>query len=51
MILKNPVDLGKIYRNAAPIPLLELEVTRETEYRLHVKITDPNKQRYEIPSR
>ena len=35
----------------SPISPLVVEFTQETESRLHVKIADPSKQRWEIPER
>jgi len=35
----------------SPISPLKVDVTRETENRLHIKVTDPNEQRWEIPER
>jgi hypothetical protein len=36
---------------ASPISPVVVEFTVETDHRLHVKISDPNKPRWEIPER
>lgn len=45
-----PPQDERIYRGT-PIVQLQLELTRETDTRLHIKISDPYNHRYEIPER
>ena len=52
MTLVNKVSSGLLGDAAgSPISPLAVEVTQETNDRLHIKIYDPNNQRWEVPTR
>ena len=49
LAIKDESTSGKL--PGSPISPLQVDITEETEYRLHIKVTDPNQQRWEIPER
>ena len=51
MTLTNKVSGGLTGAAGSPISPLTVEVTQETNDRLHIKIYDPNNQRWEVPTR
>ena len=50
LINKKSVGLGDAAAGS-PISPLTVEVTQETNDRLHIKIYDPNTPRWEVPKR
>ena len=51
MMVMNKVSSGLADAAGSPISPLTVEVTQETNDRLHIKIYDPNNKRWEIPTR
>ena len=51
MLENMPVNSSAKRYSATPISRLRLDLTRETSTRLHIKISDPEKSRYEIPEK
>ena len=51
MTIMNKMSVGLAGAAASPISPLTVEVTQETNDRLHIKIYDPNNQRWEVPTR
>lgn len=49
LAIKDESSTGKF--PGSPISPLQLDLTLETGDRLHIKITDPNKDRWEIPEK
>lgn len=51
MVVVNKVSGGLTGAAGSPISPLAVEVTQETNDRLHIKIYDPNNKRWEVPTR
>jgi len=51
MILKINEEVNSGELPATPISPLQFDLIQETTTRVHVKVTDPNNKRWEIPER
>ena len=51
MVIVNKMSVGVSDTAGSPISPLTVELTQETNDRLHIKIYDPNNQRWEVPTR